>query len=273
MSVEASQTWQWEPSTSHFILASFLWDQGETMMGALTTLRWKAPLWRPIAHWKRLVATCQALGMQSPWATAKDWAQFLEAFSTIVPPNGQILRVCVAQSASGEVAAWLTTRPYIPWPGALNLTTILLERSQSHPKHKTTQDLIWGPYLQAVQHQGFDEGLRLTSKGFVAEGLVTNVFGLTQEGTLITPCLDRTDALPGLMQDAVIQQAQRLGIPVAFVTEPSSYFQGLVGVFLTNAVRGLLPVAKLDNVAFDLGQAQALLEILKPSVYDSSSFS
>ncbi|MDF2926324.1 MAG: 4-amino-4-deoxychorismate lyase [Paenibacillaceae bacterium] len=90
------------------------------------------------------------------------------------------------------------------------------------------------------------EGLFLDDCGFVAEGIVSNVF-FVQEGVLRTPALD-TCILPGITRDWVIQAASAQGIPVEEGFYPWEALLEAEEIFLTNSVAEIVPVNRLfDN--------------------------
>jgi 4-amino-4-deoxychorismate lyase len=87
------------------------------------------------------------------------------------------------------------------------------------------------------------EGLMLTEDGYVAEGIVSNVFFIKQ-GVLYTPSLD-TGILPGITRAHIIDIAQRLDLP----SHDGLYrWEDLLEadeVFLVNSIQEIVPVTTL----------------------------
>ena len=87
------------------------------------------------------------------------------------------------------------------------------------------------------------EGLMLTREGFVAEGIVSNVF-FAAAGRLYTPSVD-TGILPGITRAFVLELAERIGIP----TEEGGYtlaeLEQADEIFLTGSVQEIVPVGLL----------------------------
>src|SRR5262249_51940584 len=78
------------------------------------------------------------------------------------------------------------------------------------------------------------------------EGSRTNVF-LFRDGALVTPSLDGP-IVPGIMRGLVIELARGIGLDVweeKAMTEP--WLEGASEVFLTNSVRGIIPVARVED--------------------------
>ncbi len=87
------------------------------------------------------------------------------------------------------------------------------------------------------------EGLMLTSRGEIAEGIVSNLF-FVKDNRLHTPSLD-TGILPGITRAHVMELAGRIGVPV----EEGLYsWENLLAadeIFLTNSIQEIVPVTRL----------------------------
>ncbi|WP_178020490.1 aminotransferase class IV [uncultured Paenibacillus sp.] len=87
------------------------------------------------------------------------------------------------------------------------------------------------------------EGLQLTAHGWLAEGIVSNVF-FVRNGKCYTPDME-TGILPGITRAMVLELAAEQGIP----TEEGRYtWDELLAadeVFLTNSIQEIVPVTEL----------------------------
>lgn len=94
-----------------------------------------------------------------------------------------------------------------------------------------------------VSAAGGAEGLMLTGQGFIAEGIVSNVFFIN-DGVLHTPDI-ATGILPGITREMVLELAAEAGLQ----TEEGFYrWEQLLGtdeIFLTNSIQELVPVTML----------------------------
>jgi len=108
-------------------------------------------------------------------------------------------------------------------------------------RHKTTERDCFLDAAAEAERAEADDALLLTPAGFVAEGTVWSLFWWEGD-TLCTPALDLS-ILPGIGRARVLEL-------VARVDEAHSPRQGLAGksLFLTNAVRGVVPIRSLDGV-------------------------
>src|SRR5882762_7508109 len=114
------------------------------------------------------------------------------------------------------------------------------EPHQPYP-HKTTERDCFSDAGKEAEVAEADDALLLTAEGWVAEGTVWTVFWW--DGVALrTPALD-LGILPGIGRSRLLEIAQRV--------EHGRYpAQALAGksLLLTNAVRGVVPIASLDGV-------------------------
>ena len=104
---------------------------------------------------------------------------------------------------------------------------------------------------EAAVQKGFDEALFLNTHDHVAEGCVSNVFWV-KDGIVYTPSLD-CGILEGTARARVIQQCLELGMPIhEGGYHPEELFDA-DEVFLTNALMGIMPVSRLEDKVFNLG--------------------
>lgn len=90
------------------------------------------------------------------------------------------------------------------------------------------------------------EGLMLTTAGYVAEGIVSNIF-FVQAGRLYTPDI-ATGILPGITRQWVIELAQREDITVEVGMYTWEQLLQAEEIFLTSSIQELVPVTTLVNV-------------------------
>src|SRR5262249_53202291 len=90
---------------------------------------------------------------------------------------------------------------------------------------------------------GCDEWLSQSADGAIWEGSRTNLFAVIAS-VLCTPT-DAGPIVPGVFRAWVISQAQNLGIEVREAELLVQSFGNATEVFLTNSVRGIIPVAQI----------------------------
>lgn len=89
------------------------------------------------------------------------------------------------------------------------------------------------------------EGLMADPCGHIISGTMSNLF-IVIDGTLLTPALTQC-GVAGVMRSIVLEQASSCGIPAHTGQISRSMCEGADEMFLCNAVRGILPVAGLEN--------------------------
>ncbi|RUL84980.1 aminotransferase class IV [Tautonia sociabilis] len=105
--------------------------------------------------------------------------------------------------------------------------------------------------FERARRLGYDEALSRDESGAIFEGSRTNVF-LVSANRLITPAARSESGRPrpilaGIMREVVVERAVALGIAVE--APPIVAIEDLRRAdecFLTNAVRGIIPVAEVD---------------------------
>jgi branched-chain amino acid aminotransferase len=102
--------------------------------------------------------------------------------------------------------------------------------------------------MQSVAALGADEALLLAASGEVAECSSSNIF-LVRDGQLVTPWLS-SGALAGITRAFVLRLALELGLKVSERRVAPTEFAATQEIFLTNAVSGVVPVARLDDLRF-----------------------
>jgi branched-subunit amino acid aminotransferase/4-amino-4-deoxychorismate lyase len=104
-------------------------------------------------------------------------------------------------------------------------------------------------YLPAVlgrreaHRQGAEEGLYVTTDGFVTEAATANVFACCQN-RIRTP---RSGVLPGITRSLVIELARALGYRVEEQPLPRRLLTAATEIFLTSSIVEVLPVSRIGN--------------------------
>jgi branched-chain amino acid aminotransferase len=108
-----------------------------------------------------------------------------------------------------------------------------------------------GGYINAAlaiadaQEAGFDEAILLTQDGHVSEGSAANIF-LVMNGKLITPAV-ADDILVGITRGAIMELAEKLGVPVAERRIDRTELYVADEIFLCGTGVQVAPVTKVDG--------------------------
>ncbi len=125
--------------------------------------------------------------------------------------------------------------------------------------HKTLAYLDHVLALELARTAGADEAIRLDAAGDVAECATANVF-VINAGQVATPPVD-TGALPGITRGRVLACCAELGIPAVTRRLSIDAVKTAQEVFVTSALRGVVPVTRLDGDARPSGPITQQLAI------------
>src|SRR5881409_903288 len=177
-------------------------------------------------HLARLVRALGELGLPKP---SQDIVALVQPFAGI---GEAVLRLEVRD---GRASVTVRELPLLGPPTLITAS----EPHQSYP-HKTTERDCFTDAGREAEVAEADDALLLTPEGWVAEGTVWTVFWWDGDA-LRTPALE-LGILPGIGRARVLELVQR-------VVQGRYPAQELTGksLLLTNAVRGIVPIASLDG--------------------------
>ncbi|MFP7288568.1 4-amino-4-deoxychorismate lyase [Shouchella clausii] len=104
---------------------------------------------------------------------------------------------------------------------------------------------------QELKQSPHAEGIFLTKEGYVAEGIVSNLFWIKGD-VVFTPSLE-TGILGGVTRSFVIKQLQSVGHEVRVGLFKAEALHKADALFLTNSIQGVVPVTKLDGRELEIG--------------------
>jgi branched-subunit amino acid aminotransferase/4-amino-4-deoxychorismate lyase len=177
-------------------------------------------------HLARLRRSLGELGLPKP---SQDVVALVKPFADT---GDAVLRVEVRDGRAS-----VTVRELPPLEPPVVITAS--EPHQPYP-HKTTERDCFTDAGQEAEVADADDALLLTREGWVAEGTVWTVFWWDGDA-LRTPALE-LGILPGIGRARLLQVAPR----VEQGRYPETALAGK-SLFLTNAVRGVVPIAMLDG--------------------------
>jgi para-aminobenzoate synthetase/4-amino-4-deoxychorismate lyase len=179
-------------------------------------------------HLARLARSLRALGLP---ASGESVAALVTPFAAL---GDAVLRVEVRD---GRASVTVRERPLLDPPVVITAS----EPHRAYPHKITERDCFEDAQREADVAEA-DDALLLTPDGFVAEGTAWNVCWWDGD-RLLTPTLE-LGILPGIARARVLElvpQVQEGRYPRAALAGKS--------LFLTNAVRGVVPMAEIDATA------------------------
>lgn len=223
---------------------------------------------RPFAltrHCRRLHRGCEVLGVAAP-----DSGEIGEVFAELMLANSledARLRLTVTRGAwlsPGDGPTILMTAEALPvFPEQLGLVTVPFRRNEfgALTGIKSTSYGENPVALRLARKRGGDEAVLANTAGDVCETSFGNLF-FSYEGRLMTPPLE-AGPLPGVTRDLVLEICQSMGMLVKEATIPIDRLSRSGEIFLTSALRGVVPVHRVDDVSIPCSSDGLTAEIQK----------
>lgn len=102
-----------------------------------------------------------------------------------------------------------------------------------------------------ARDKGADDAIILNTKGFVAEGITSNVF-CVRDDRVFTPPLD-ANILPGITRSVVLDLCEENHISCEERVFDADFLRSASEIFLTNSGMGVMPVTSLDRARIGSG--------------------
>ncbi len=210
------------------------------------------------AHVARLRASVGAIGLSIPEAvsSAGRLCDVLDLMGVDGTTAG-VVRVQVSAARGGRGyrrsadTSWELVELH-PQPDPRILTVTVLGAAEaptpSLPAVKSCSSLAHVLCAAAAERCGVEEAVR-TAGGHLLEASASNLFW-EADGELFTPS-DALPLYPGVTRAVVIEAARRSGWTVREGEFDRSAVERAGAAFLTNAVRGVEPIAELDGACLD----------------------
>lgn len=207
----------------------------------------------PTRHWKRLVASCAAMGMTPP-----EFDVYAQAMHEVMQANDLTdarVRVTVSSgdgplgSDRGDSPATMTVvaSQLKPWPPTESVITVPWTRNE-HDALAGIKSVSYAGNVRALalaHEKGAGEAIFANTSAQLCEGTGTNIFIVT--GTLVqTPPLS-SGCLAGVTRALVIEACQAAGITVDESPIPITHLQTCDEAFLTSSTRDVHTIAKIDQ--------------------------
>jgi branched-chain amino acid aminotransferase len=225
-----------------------------------TILVRKGQVWNAESHLKRMLDGMNTLGFSFK---REDWqekmSEVLHQLQSTIPVRkfGRI-RIQVFRSGGGAYLPETDEPEYVsefsvletdPWDDAKPITIGVYEDIKlSYSILSSVKSINALPYVLAARHarqQGWDDAVLLAADGNVAETSKSNLF-IVKNSRLITPPL-QSACLPGTMRAEVIKLCGEVGYEITEENVSLTDLATADEVFLSNAIRGLVPVEKTGN--------------------------
>jgi branched-subunit amino acid aminotransferase/4-amino-4-deoxychorismate lyase len=221
-------------------------------------------------HLARLRASAEVLGIPLEAVRLPDRTSITRLLDAAGLGGDALLRLTVTGgSASGRPpVAWMTARP-LPPPERVPLSVWVDRNSIGKTEgfiHRHKMLNYWGRRLayEKATSLGADELLLTSREGWLYEGSRNNVLVVTtgRSRVIETPALLQAPILPGIMRGAALEFARAHGYEVEERIVDSRELYDAEAIFLTNSVRGVRPVGRIDDRQVGSGSSAELVRLL-----------
>lgn len=223
-------------------------------------------------HWKRLFAAVDKLNLIMPEIMDADW---LEAEIKKTIKKNKLEKFCRVrlQMYAGQGGlydgqnAWaefvIVATPEKEQITELNESGITLSIVEGLKKSndtlanlKSCNALIYSMAAREADKKGFDDALIYNTDGNIIESTIANIFWIKGD-TIYTPPLSE-GCIAGVMRQYLLEQLPMTGVTIEEEPLTLDKLKAADGVFLTNAIRKIKWVSKIDDMTFSPNKVKAL---------------
>jgi 4-amino-4-deoxychorismate lyase len=243
-----------EEATVSVLDHGFLYGIG--LFETLRVYRRRLFLWEE--HYARLRSGLLALRIDAPWSSGQLADAILQTVAANELDDAYVrLSVTAGPEGVGLVSQGYsrpslyifakTVPPVVEPPQPKRLQTVSFPRQTAEGPHRFKSHNYLNNALARLElgAQPDTEGLFLTHDGFLAEGIVSNLFWV-KNGRLYTPAL-ATGILDGVTRRHVLSLARRLGVDCEEGLYRLEEMTDADEVFLTNSIQEIVPVVQIDG--------------------------
>lgn len=207
----------------------------------------------PTRHWRRLVASCESMGITPP--ALETYAEAILATLRANALNDARVRVTLTSgngplgSDRGDSPATMTVAatPLKPWPPTETAMTVPWTRNERGAltgiKSTSYADNVRA--LACAHANGAGEALFANTRDELCEGTGTNIF-VVVKGRVQTPPLS-SGCLAGVTRALTLEACAAAGIAVDETALPISILQTCDEAFLTSSTRDVHPLARINQ--------------------------
>lgn len=223
-------------------------------------------------HLERLHDSAAAIGLSLPWDDAALERALEETAGARPAGREACLRLVVSRGVGPitldiepcvaprlVVFGWsIDSGPHPSFAAGIRAAITAVRRnppSALDPRIKSGNFLNNILAFREAKQRGAQEGILLSTDGFVAEGTTSNVFWV-RDGAVSTP--DEHGILPGVTRKHLLHLFDRERIPYAVGRYRPAELTSAGEVFITSTLRAVMPVVELDGRPVGAGRCGAL---------------
>ena len=196
------------------------------------------------SHYKRLTHSAKELDMPFPVEQEefRNWIKSILGANKLTQAR---VKIIISKRLEDKFNVFIMASSFEKLPSSYSLLSYTLSRDSKSVsfRHKTTSRAdSYVAYKKALE-SGFNDALYVNEKNELIECTRANIF-LVLEDKIITPLLE-SGILSGVTRTRVLEIAKNENITVEEKNVHSLYLSKAKGVFITNAIIGLMPVSRI----------------------------
>ena len=235
--------------------------------GVFETMRsYGGKVFRQEEHLRRLFYSAEVISLKIPYTISqlKDAIsetlsanKLSNAYIRITVSRGEGIGLTPPSSPGGNLLIVVQEVPLFPekwYTDGLRGVVVKIKKDSLSPLF-SIKSLNYLPNILAIieaRARNVDEGIILNSDCLVSSATASNIFLVSGE-KLLTPSL-KSNILPGITRQAVIEIAQRLGYEVCEAEIKKEELLVVNEVFLTSSVREIVPLTSIDEIPIGRGK-------------------
>lgn len=215
-------------------------------------------------HWDRLVHSCQLLQINNPFANEDAFGNNVKLLANLTPDEARRIKLMVwrhshqgYKPADAASEFLITTSPLHSEPYKLNINGLRLVTYTDNLKSfsplgnvKSTSSALYVLATQYAQSRQADDALIFNTYHRPIETAGMNIY-LVKGDTILTPGLDE-GCLDGIMRRVMITICREKGIDLIERPIEHADIDQSEGILLSNTIKGIQWVNKLNHRVFDL---------------------
>lgn len=239
---------------------------GEGLFETIPVLHGK-PIWLH-DHMNRLAQASRTLGFSFDRNLSE---QNILALAKIAPDGRGITRLSITGGSGGRgllpprESAPCLIASLMPYPASmvhdsLTLITSSIRRNENSPASRLKSLNYLDNILAAKEaiDQQADDALMLNSKGFASCSTIGNIFAIIGNEIITPPISD--GVLPGIIRQKLLDHAPQIDLSIKERSLKIEDIKKADGLFLTNSLRLVRTVTRLDDHVYDPIRAASVIE-------------
>lgn len=176
----------------------------------------------------------------------------------------QVFREGSHLSDPGDTGFVISCRPLPPPPPAAGISLCLFRDARK------SADMFSGikhgnylPYFMGSLHageQGCDDAVVFNTYNRICDSCIANIF-IIRKGSLLTPALSE-GCVEGIYREYLIRELKKKGIDASETEITEEMLMQADEVFLTNCIRGVIPVGRVEDKSLSTGETKKITELL-----------